>query len=424
MSGPKHMFLYSNGGADKSPLYLIVKGQGVILFRTLEQNLSEISFTLSNDDKSDQLMVKITNDSIISTRTSTGENYIDEKNKSGLSSIPGAYYWVSLDSKNQQLILGVGEARMETKSYFYKFPNDNAEVYQKNKKFLESIDRFDFDTSMICPIRILRDPISRLGVPLLVKDKDNLTMNDIAGNVYLPVTNLPPVSQQMHGCVGGKMFMLDTPDFPYFSAAIEHSINTPGCWCYKKLHDKANEFNPDKPDINGTYLRITMGGNDGESPGIPYVMEIWPPKHYSPIHNHAGANAVIRVLHGSIQVSLYPFLSDNEETSIPFAVKNFGVNDVTWLSPYLNQVHKLTNINSYTACITIQCYLYSKPDDSHYDYFDYISTSGGIEHYEPDSDMSFLEFKEKMKEEWVAMQTSRTSIRNEPTTGLKNLLFI
>jgi len=424
MSGPKQMFLYSNGGADQSPLFLITKGQAVILFRTLEKSPSEISFKLSNEDQSDQLIIKITNFSITATRKSTEEDYIDEKNKSGLSSIPGAYYWVSLDSKNQQLILGVGEARMETKSYFYKFPTDNAEIYQQNKKFLESIDRFDFDTSNITPLRMLRDPISRLGVPLLVKDKDSLTMDDIAGNMYLPVENLHSVSQQMYNCVGGRKFKLDTRDFPYFSAAIEHSIKTPGCWCYKKLQDKASEFNPDKPDIKSTYLRITMGCNDGESPGIPYVMEIWPPKHYSPIHNHAGANAVIRVLHGSIQVSLYPFLSDNEEQSVPFAVKNFGVNDVTWLSPYLNQVHKLTNINSYTSCITIQCYLYSKQDDSHYDYFDYISTSGGIEHYEPDSDMSFLEFKAKMKEEWVTMQTSRTSIRNEPTTGLKNLLFI
>ncbi len=55
-----------------------------------------------------------------------------------------------------------------------------------------------------------------------------------------------------------------------------------------------------------------------------------------------------------------------------FGVKKFGVNDVTWLSPYLNQVHKLTNVNSYTTCITIQCYLYGNADDSHYDYFDYF----------------------------------------------------
>jgi len=418
------MFLSSDGLADNSPLYLSVKGQGVVLFRTLQEIPNEINFSLSNSDKSDQINITITHDSITAIRTTTGEQYIDDNNKSGLCSIPGAYYWVSLDSQNQQLIIGVGEARLETKKYFYKFSSDNAVIYEQHHKFLETIVCMDFDTNVICPLRMLRNPISRLGVPLLLKDKNNLTMDDVAGNIYLPVANLPLVSQQMYNCVGGKMFTLDTPEFPYFSAAIEHSINTPGCWCYNKLRDKATEFNPDKPDINGTYLRITMGCNDGESPGIPYVMEIWPPKHYSPIHNHAGANAVIRVLRGSIQVSLYPFLSDNEEQSVPFGVKNFNVNDVTWLSPYLNQVHKLTNINSSITCITIQCYLYSKTDDCDYDYFDYISSSGGIEHYEPNSDMDFLEFKAKMKEEWTATQTSVTSARNGQTTGLKNMVFM
>lgn len=44
-----------------------------------------------------------------------------------------------------------------------------------------------------------------------------------------------------------------------------------------------------------TYLRITLGQSLGNSPGQPYVVEIWPPGHYSSIHDHGDACAVIKV---------------------------------------------------------------------------------------------------------------------------------
>jgi hypothetical protein len=92
--------------------------------------------------------------------------------------------------------------------------------------------------------------------------------------------------------------------------AIENSIRDPSGWCYQRLQQKASEFSKDKPNYEETYLRITLGHANGESPGIPYVMEIWPAGHFSPVHSHAGAEAVIRVLEGGINVSLFHFLSD------------------------------------------------------------------------------------------------------------------
>ena len=103
-------------------------------------------------------------------------------------------------------------------------------------------------------------------------------------------------------------------------------------------------------------MRITLGRNSGESPGIPYVMEIWPSNHYSPIHSHADSNAVIRVLHGSIHVSLFPFLGEGTDIE-PFAEADFDKDEITWLSPQLNQIHQLRN-NTDDVCITIQCYMY------------------------------------------------------------------
>ena len=148
-------------------------------------------------------------------------------------------------------------------------------------------------------------------------------------------------------------------------------------------------------------MRITLGENNGESPGIPYVMEIWPVGHYSPIHSHAGADAVIRVLHGGINVTLYPYLSD--KMPAPFCVTNFKEGDITWISPTLNQTHKLENIQKKDTCITIQCYMYNENDKAHYDYFDFIDDAGEFQTYEPDSDMDFIAFKQRMREEMKTM---------------------
>ena len=56
------------------------------------------------------------------------------------------------------------------------------------------------------------------------------------------------------------------------------------------------------------YIRVSVGLPCGTSPGIPYVMEIWPPGHFSPIHNHGNAFGVVRLLHGSISSALHALL--------------------------------------------------------------------------------------------------------------------
>jgi uncharacterized RmlC-like cupin family protein len=248
----------------------------------------------------------------------------------------------------------------------------------------------------ITPLKILRDPVTD-SVPLTLKDTATLTMDDVASGSYMPVANLPVTAQKLYNCIAGPKFCLDTPEVPDFYRAIELSIATPGSWCYETLKKKATEFSKDRPNILETYLRITLGQNNGESPGVPYVMEIWPAAHYSPVHSHAGAEAVIRVLEGDIHVDLYPYLSKD---AAPFLGADFVKGDVMWISPTLNQTHQLKNTSSST-CITIQCYMYDETDDKHYDYFDYLDEKGVVQQYEPDSDMDFVAFKELMLEEWA-----------------------
>lgn len=372
-----------------------VKGQGVFLFHTTTQDVSSCILRLSSADESVGLLVEFTPTQVLVKELQSLKPLDDPANTKGLSDLSGAYYWFSLDAQNQRLHAGVGEARLETAIYTYTFPE------HASKSFLESITHVAYPDT-VQPIRFLKDPIRRK-IPLAVKDTHELTMDHIATDAFLPKANLPPIGQKLYDCIAGKQFTLNTPDFPDFTQAIEYSIRTPGLWCYKKLREKSREFNPDVPDLSETYLRITLGENNGESPGIPYVMEIWPVGHYSPIHSHSNANAIIRVLNGEIHVSLYPFLCDQKGGVQPFGSATFKEGDVAWITPTLNQVHQLKNLetNSYT-CITIQCYMYNEVDRKHYDYFDYLDANGAKQLYEPDSDKEFLAFKELIRGEWEA----------------------
>ena len=48
------------------------------------------------------------------------------------------------------------------------------------------------------------------------------------------------------------------------------------------------------------YIRLEMVEADGSAPGSKAVLEIWPPFHCSPVHNHGDAYGVIKVLSGAI----------------------------------------------------------------------------------------------------------------------------
>jgi hypothetical protein len=382
---------------------LTVKGQGIVVFKPIVHG--NAFFYLYNDDKTNGMKIIFSSGSISVIMMNNGINIAleDIYNETGLIHAHGAYYWFSIDSQNQVLYGGIGEPRIETVKYKYILPHNPDDIRKKNKAFLESLAFVEPINIHI--LRISKDPITDM-ISLFIKNTDELSMMDIAKMTYMPKANLSTVSQQMYDCIAGSKFILDSDDFPDFSKAIEYSIVTEGCWCNKTLKKKSTEFNKDKPNINETYLRITLGKNNGESPGIPYVMEIWPSKHYSPIHNHGGASAIIRVLHGQIHVKLFPFLCAEKDGIPIFGSADFTKDDITWISPTLNQTHQLCN-NCIDTCITIQCYMYDETNKRHYDYFDYIDSYGHKQQYEPDSDMDFILFKEIIKNEWETKENKK-----------------
>ncbi len=398
----KKIFTVSPKGTPNSveEVPLIVAGQGII--SSQHPSKEPFSWTLHDADELKGFRIEITANSANFYERIAGTWNLLESFKEpgiGLDSDPTCIYWFSLDHLNRCLRYGKGEMRLQTMLAEYLYPPapppPEGEEVKDPYEWMKHVHRVLLAPHRECDVMVWRDPIT-VDPPLRVKPTDKITMEDVAiGKVTVPA-NLTSACQKLYNNISGENFQLDTEDFPHFVEAIEASIRDPRGWCYDTLKKKANEFG--EPDPKATYLRITMGVNQGDSPGIPYVMEIWPGGHYSPIHNHANANAIIRVLSGEITASLYPMLSADH--SKPFAQATFGTGEVTWISPGLNQTHKLHNTReSGPTCITIQCYLYGEADTTHYEYFDYLSGQE-IKKFTPNSDKEFLKFKALMKKEW------------------------
>ena len=114
-------------------------------------------------------------------------------------------------------------------------------------------------------------------LPPIIVPSERITLDDLAKGCATVPANLSAECQRLYANVAGANIVLDTPDFPDFSQAIERSVNTEGLLCQQLLQKKSSEFGED--NYKTTYLRITLGADLGNSPGPPYVLEIWPAMH-------------------------------------------------------------------------------------------------------------------------------------------------
>jgi hypothetical protein len=312
-------------------------------------------------------------------------------------------YWLSLDANNGCIRYGkyftnkamtLLEARLKYENadgvMVWTEPDDYSwlERVKTVQAWQDTEDEGQL-TPVIQPLPVVIDR------PPFVLPMDNVTLLELDQGTYTAPVNLPEACQTLYGNVAGAKIVLNDKDFPDFAEAIQYSCITEGCWAYEKLKKKAGEFTP---DIKGTYLRITLGYNLGDSPGIPYVLEIWPGGHYSPVHDHGNACAVIKVLHGSINCSWYDSL---RRDSIKIGAGNLRTGDVTWIGDNNYQIHKLHNTTP-SVCCTIQCYRYTEQDNVHYDGFNWVNDKGDVAKFLPNSDKAFPEFRDIIKREWEA----------------------
>ena len=229
-TSPRVLLFSQNSSLSNDDIKLIVHGQGVFIFECRE-NTFPCEFTFYDATQTDGIRVEFTATNVKISRILNDVHLDDSNNNRGLTNKAGAYYWFSLDSQNQKLYAGIGEARLDNIIYKYEFPSNDDKIWKENKNFLESLNHICISKQSLSihPMRLLRDPITNK-IPLVVKNTNELIMSDIARNKYLPKSNLSRTSQVLYDCIAGEKFVLDDAEFPDFSKAIEYSIATPGCW--------------------------------------------------------------------------------------------------------------------------------------------------------------------------------------------------
>lgn len=315
-------------------------------------------------------------------------------------------YWLSIDKNNNLIRFGKGEMVAELSELEFNYAHLLEDGKMGWVSLLESFsiagNFSEEELEHISPL-YRRLPVTTSAPPIIV-EHNQINLGLIDSNDATVVNNLSTECAHLYNNVAGRNLTLNTPDFPDFSDAINWSIMTEGAVCHTRLLEKAAGLSKDRK--KQCYLRITIGENLGDSPGAPYVLEIWPGQHYSPVHRHAECNAIIKVLHGSLSCRWFKSLQFEENKPYQQAVLSSG--QVTWLDPGQFQTHQLYNHNiAGNMCATIQCYKYSKLDFEHYEYFDYLNEdTKKVCQFTPKSDWRYSDFKEQVRAEWNAYKNS------------------
>lgn len=392
-----NVFIHSHQHTSTEALRFPVKGQGT-LSATPANGARFLYFRLSGEKAGDACEMRVTNEefsltvyrdqAVVQQLVSTDPQLLLNPAESGQA------YWLSLDSNNQRLRYGQGEPLRPLMRFEFTWTDQDPLA-----SFAHQLQLITLTGEITPPVLVLEMPVNLTPAPQVIAASE-LSLEIIAANTASVVSDLPAACQTLYNHVASPGINLAPADFPEFAQAIQYSIVTPGALCYEKLREKDPIFG---------YLRITLDPNLGDSPGQPYVLEIWPAGNGSPIHNHGHACAVIKVLHGQIQVAWYSALSP--EITEPWGSMIAHAGQITFLTPNCYQIHRLFNPSPKAGgdfCATIQCYQYPADDLSHYEYFDYLE-DGEIKHFLPDSDWTYLEFKAAIHAEWDAVMGGQTA---------------
>lgn len=431
---------------------LLILGQGTVeIYQALPQAFEIKAFNSTKNAYKYSILLTVNSIEaeikILDMKNNIVDSVKSAKSDARLHDKGGSYtYWLSIDDHNNTIRYGAGELRLancklewslstskirgddfvsnmiksianiDTVSYEADSSSFATLSLMKSLSTIRNIvtSRYAFggatatvDGGDLFLLRIWRDPVI-VEPAIKVVSRNDVTMEDISLNTLTVIDNLPIACQRLYWNVCGEKIVLNDSEFPQFSQAIEQSISNENGWCYKKLVEKSKGHGgADGDPAPGTYLRITLGVATGNSPGCPFVMEIWPPKHFSPIHNHADAYAIIRVLYGEVEVSLYPHLSEHYKE--PTKKEIFKKNEVTYILPGLNQTHQVYNPSNKKTCVTLQCYQYGDDNNEHYEYFDYLDPTAQdiINQFEPKSDCDFVKFKQIIAEEYQQSQKQK-----------------
>jgi len=274
----------------------------------------------------------------------------------------------------------------------YRTPSD-IEKHQERSVRSDEVAGF---IHMEALIEIRKIPLVANPSPFVL-DATKATLNIIDKGLYTFSSELPSACKVLYDtmikCELDLEYNMGVSEVK-LSDAVRYSINTEGCILNKTLKNK-------------NYLRITLGKGLGESPGIPYVLEFWPPGARSPIHNHGSVCGMIKILYGTIQNGTFNKVTsqvyDSKKKFRPQELMKYDAyaGDCLWLSPEWYQTHQLRNVSN-DFCATLNCYRYDENDPIQWNLFDYVNDENGqVGNFFPNTDFTFGEMRKLVFDEWA-----------------------
>ncbi|KAJ5540142.1 Cysteine dioxygenase [Penicillium frequentans] len=119
---------------------------------------------------------------------------------------------------------------------------------------------------------------------------------------------------------------------------------------------------------NDTSKNYTRNAIENINHKANILLLVWNPGKGSPIHDHANAHCIMKVLAGQLHETVYYAPETDSKEAKPLAIKSantFGMNEVTYISDDigLHRVH-----NPHPTQIAVSLHLYTPPNAADYGY--------------------------------------------------------
>ena len=128
-------------------------------------------------------------------------------------------------------------------------------------------------------------------------------------------------------------------------------------------------------DSSRNYTRNLVDEGNGKS---NLLVVVWNPGKSSPIHDHADAHCVMKILQGSLKETIY-LVADGQHQSPPEVVKEstFKRDEVTYISDQIG-LHKISNASDTEVAVSL--HLYTPPHAANFGFNLFDEKTGKTTH--------------------------------------------
>ncbi|XP_055334209.1 uncharacterized protein LOC129585522 isoform X2 [Paramacrobiotus metropolitanus] len=264
-------------------------------------------------------------------------------------------HWVSFSSRSAgddaPPFIKFGHGYQMVGNILYHFRSKSKNNHDPTLRQIRTISLGDH-IPLFDKMKLKKEPVLVDLEPIIIPN-DQLTLEHLASEKFYMSPNSCPIVSGLLSKVLAAKFTQDHLD------AITFSLKTPGCVLHSILQMKQSKslFG----NANSSYIRIPLRRSLLISPGQDMVLEVWPARHCSPVHDHGNSTAVIKILQGSLKSEWYnPIVNGSYEPPELIKAETVYAGNITWMRSDLYQTHKLINEDDHTPAISLQVYRYEE----------------------------------------------------------------